>query len=77
MSHRLLKLCIALVVCVPSLRAQSYPPAPPIPGQNVIGMHIYIRAGLKTHAPGLHDYPQFNQIDWRKSVHPLLSARNW
>ena len=28
-------------------------------------MHIYLRAGLKTHGPGLHDYPQF-LADWSK-----------
>src|SRR5580700_12142927 len=39
--------------------------APRIPGQNPNGMHIYIRAGLKTHPPGLHDYPQF-LADWSK-----------
>jgi len=39
--------------------------APEIPGQNLAGMHIYIRAGLKTHGPGLHDYPQF-LADWSK-----------
>ena len=33
--------------------------APRIPGQNVNGMRVYIRAGLKTHGPGDHDYPQF------------------
>ena len=38
---------------------------PPIPGQNVNGMHIYIWAGLKTHTPGYHDYPQF-LADWSK-----------
>lgn len=32
---------------------------PRIPGQNINGMHVYIRAGLKTHGPGQHDYPQF------------------
>jgi type 1 glutamine amidotransferase len=41
------------------------PVAPRIPGQNPNGMHIYIRAGLKTHPPGLHDYPQF-LADWSK-----------
>jgi len=44
--------------------------APPIPGQNVNGMRIYIRTGLKTHGPGLHDYPQF-LADWSK----LLTER--
>jgi type 1 glutamine amidotransferase len=28
-------------------------------------MHIYLRGGLKTHGPGLHDYPQF-MADWSK-----------
>jgi type 1 glutamine amidotransferase len=38
---------------------------PAIPGQNPNGMHIYLRAGLKTHGPGQHDYPQF-LADWSK-----------
>jgi type 1 glutamine amidotransferase len=32
---------------------------PRIPGQNLNGIHVYLRAGLKTHGPGQHDYPQF------------------
>ena len=28
-------------------------------------IHVYIRAGLKSHGPGLHDYPQF-LADWSK-----------
>src|ERR1700722_4419467 len=39
--------------------------APKVQGQNVDGMHIYIRAGLKSHFPGQHDYPQF-LADWSK-----------
>lgn len=39
--------------------------APLPPGQNPNGMHIYIWAGLKSHQPGLHDYPQF-LADWSK-----------
>ena len=39
------------------------PPRPP--GQNPNGMHIYIWAGLKSHLPGQHDYPQF-LADWSK-----------
>ncbi len=35
--------------------------APPAP----TGPHIYIRAGLKSHGPGQHDYPQF-LADWSK-----------
>ena len=38
---------------------------PKIPGQNETGIQIYLRAGLKTHGPGLHDYPQF-LADWSK-----------
>ena len=40
--------------------------APPgIPGQNLNGIQIYLRSGLKTHGPGQHDYPQF-LADWSK-----------
>lgn len=38
---------------------------PRIPGQNLNGMRVYIRGGLKTHGPGQHDYPQF-LADWSK-----------
>jgi type 1 glutamine amidotransferase len=38
---------------------------PPIQGQNVNGMRVYLRAGLKTHGAGQHDYPQF-LADWSK-----------
>lgn len=38
---------------------------PRIPGQNLNGMHVYLRAGLKTHGGGEHDYPQF-LADWSK-----------
>jgi type 1 glutamine amidotransferase len=44
--------------------------APRIPGQNPNGMRVFLWAGLKTHAPGLHDYPQF-LADWSK----LLTER--
>jgi type 1 glutamine amidotransferase len=33
--------------------------------QNPDGMHIFIWAGLKSHQPGQHDYPQF-LADWSK-----------
>ena len=39
--------------------------APRPPGQNPNGMHVYIWAGLKSHLPGQHDYPQF-LADWSK-----------
>jgi type 1 glutamine amidotransferase len=38
---------------------------PRIPGQNVNGLPVYLRAGLKTHGAGQHDYPQF-LADWSK-----------
>lgn len=38
---------------------------PPVQGQNVNGMHVYIRGGLKSHGEGAHDYPQF-LADWSK-----------
>jgi type 1 glutamine amidotransferase len=40
-------------------------PAPRPWDQNPNGMHIYIWAGLKSHLPGQHDYPQF-LADWSK-----------
>jgi len=43
---------------------------PTIPGQNPNGMRIYLWGGLKTHAVGQHDYPQF-VADWSK----LLTER--
>ena len=56
----------AVVVCsAPALAQQSAPQGPPLWGQNPNGMHIYLRAGLKTHGQGLHDYPQF-LADWSK-----------
>lgn len=53
-----------------STAAQTQTPQPPsekprIPGQNLAGMHVYLRAGLKTHDVGQHDYPQF-LADWSK-----------
>ena len=52
----------------PSALGQQGPPR--TPGQNPNGMHIFIWAGLKSHAVGLHDYPQF-LADWSK----LLTER--
>ncbi len=58
-----LGLCSALV-------SAAQPPDPPrIAGQNPNGIQVYLRAGLKTHGPGQHDYPQF-LADWSK----LLTA---
>jgi type 1 glutamine amidotransferase len=55
--------CSALLVAASSPCAGQS--APPIPGQNENGIQIYLRAGLKTHGPGQHDYPQFI-ADWSK-----------
>ena len=49
---------------------KAQPNAPRPPGQNPNGMRIYIWAGLKSHQPGQHDYPQF-LADWSK----LLTER--
>jgi type 1 glutamine amidotransferase len=56
--------CSALLAAAfsPPCAAQS---APRIQGQNENGIQIYLRAGLKTHGPGQHDYPQFI-ADWSK-----------
>jgi type 1 glutamine amidotransferase len=42
----------------------TYQP-PAAQGQNPNGIHIFIFAGLKSHGPGQHDYPQF-LADWSK-----------
>jgi type 1 glutamine amidotransferase len=53
----------------PHTKGAGQPPsasqAPLPPGQNVNGMHVYLWAGLKSHLPGQHDYPQF-LADWSK-----------
>jgi type 1 glutamine amidotransferase len=48
----------------PSAHAQDAS-APRPQGQNPNGMHIFLWAGLKSHQPGRHDYPQF-LADWSK-----------
>jgi len=58
-----------LVLVSGGMRAQA-PTPPRAPGQNPNGMHIYLWAGLKSHQPGQHDYPQF-LADWSK----LLTER--
>ena len=44
---------------------QSAAEAAPGGPLNPAGMHVYIWAGLKSHPPGRHDYPQF-LADWSK-----------
>ncbi len=53
-----------------SVVAAQQPPAPPgvpnatpAPAAAIAPLKVYIRAGLKTHGPGQHDYPQF-LADW-------------
>src|SRR5262245_17547667 len=53
-----------------TVEGQQQPPAVPSAAPTVQAgdtrpMHIYIRAGLKSHGEGLHDYPQFI-ADWSK-----------
>lgn len=65
MKTRLLCL-LAVLFVAPMLSAQRGSAGAPTPqGQNPNGVHIYIRAGLKSHGPGLHDYPQW-LADWSK-----------
>ena len=58
-------LTAALCVSYLPALAQQAAGTPPVPGQNKAGLHVYIRAGLKSHGPGQHDYPQF-LADWSK-----------
>ncbi len=64
---RLVNTFLQLTLCVSFLPAFAQQPAgAPLPrGQNPNGMHVYIQAGLKSHNPGQHDYPQF-LADWSK-----------
>ena len=71
----LLRLAVAAFVLAPAFLcaggkmgaqdAHGAAPAPRAWDQNPDGMHIYIWAGLKSHFPGQHDYPQF-LADWSK-----------
>jgi type 1 glutamine amidotransferase len=56
----------AAVVLIVSAAAQT-PPQSGAQGSvaQAAPLRIYIRAGLKTHAPGQHDYPQY-LADWSK-----------
>src|SRR3954452_21186297 len=54
---------VALGSMAPAIAQQ--PPAARGSTQSAPVMRVYIRAGLKTHGPGQHDYPQF-LADWSK-----------
>ena len=59
MKVRLTLLGAAVVLCT-SVMAQQPPQPPQTPP-----LRVYIQAGIKTHAEGQHDYPQF-LADWSK-----------
>jgi len=64
-----MKFCRALLAAVAvaaltPVNAQQPSPQTPTPSADP-PIHVYIRAGLKTHGPGQHDYPQF-LADWSK-----------
>ena len=79
-------LILAMALAAPALLAQQGRGGAPAGGQQAADpdiptalqsvampwppLHVYIRAGLKTHGPGAHDYPQF-LADWSK----LLTER--
>ncbi len=56
---------VGLMLMAPSLVGQGGAGPQAQSADNGRPMHVYIRAGLKTHPPGLHDYPQF-LADWSK-----------
>ena len=63
---RLLTGIFLILLALPNALAQPGRQGAPLPpGQNPNGMRVYIWAGLKSHAVGLHDYPQF-LADWSK-----------
>ena len=68
---RTLLVATTVLVLASGLGAQQQPPvlpsAAPAPAaaDAMRPVHVYIRAGLKSHGPGLHDYPQF-LADWSK-----------
>ena len=70
MKGKLAALSSAALLCTSVLAQQ--PPAQPAPGPQAASapsalppLRVYIHAGLKTHAEGQHDYPQF-LADWSK-----------
>lgn len=60
---------LAVLILVPLSAEQGRGAAPQVQGAPQVPadppLRVYIRAGLKSHAPGQHDYPQF-LADWSK-----------
>jgi type 1 glutamine amidotransferase len=65
MRNQACNILLLLLLAIPLQQLAWTQGAPRVPGQNPNGMHIYIWAGLKSHLPGQHDYPQF-LADWSK-----------
>jgi type 1 glutamine amidotransferase len=63
-SRRLFSVVVAALVWA-SVAAQQAPPQGSSAAAETPRLRVYIRAGLKTHGPGQHDYPQF-LADWSK-----------
>jgi type 1 glutamine amidotransferase len=72
MKARLTLLACAGLLCTSVLAQQPAPSPAPAPAAQPAAppMRVFIHAGLKTHAEGQHDYPQF-LADWSK----LLTSR--
>ena len=61
---------VSIFSAAASVVAQQQPPpvpsaAPTVQAGDTRPIHVYIRAGLKSHGEGAHDYPQFI-ADWSK-----------
>lgn len=70
MKHSFFPALLVAAALLPCSLLAQVAGAPRIPGQNTNGMRVFLWAGLKTHTPGQHDYPQF-LADWSK----LLTER--
>ena len=65
MKVRLSLLGAAVVLCTSVMAQQPTPPPADTAQVQAPPLRVYIHAGLKTHAEGQHDYPQF-LADWSK-----------
>ena len=68
------KISAAVLACIAGLVVRGPEPVRAAQGASVAAetrpIRVYVRSGLKTHGPGLHDYPQF-LADWSN----ILTAR--